>query len=126
MQRYNKGARGERELLLYLHDRGYSVIRSAGSGVNSLSPDILAFREGRGFAFECKAWNRGSVAIELEKMQALLDWESNTRMETFIAWRMNGEGWFFMKLGELNKATANYTVTKGNAVKINRRVEIFH
>jgi holliday junction resolvase Hjr len=125
MMRYNKGARGERELLNYLHERGFSVMRSAGSGVNSLSPDIIAFKDGRGFAFECKAWERGSIAIEVAKIEEMMRWEANTKMDTYIAWRMNGVGWYFIKLSEMNKATANYTVTKKNAVKINRRLEIF-
>ena len=125
MLRYNKGARSERELLNYLHERKFSVIRSAGSGVNSLSPDILAFKNGKGFAFECKAWNRTSVAIEIEKIESMMEWESNTGMDTYVAWKMNNMGWFFIKLAEMSKATANYTITKSIALKINRRMEIF-
>ena len=52
MNRYSKGARGERELLGRFHELGYSVMRSAGYGVNSISPDIVAIKKGRGFAFE--------------------------------------------------------------------------
>jgi Holliday junction resolvase len=53
MNRYVKGARGERELLAKFADLGYSVVRSAGSGVNSISPDIIAIKDGRVYAFEC-------------------------------------------------------------------------
>lgn len=123
MQRYAKGARGERELLNRLHDLGYSVMRSAGSGVNSLSPDILAVREGRGFAFECKAWERSSLAIEKEKFDSLLEWERNTGMGTYIAWRMNGQGWFFIKLGEMRVNEKSVTVTKKEALSISRGLE---
>ncbi len=122
VQRYNKGARSERELLAFLHERKFSVMRSAGSGVNSISPDIIAFRAGRGLAFECKAWNGTSIAIPIEKVASLKEWESNTGMDTFIAWRLNGEGWFFIKIGELSKAQTNYTVTKRRAYEINRRL----
>ena len=43
---YRKGARAERELINFFSGRGFAVIRAAGSGVNSLSPDLLAFRRG--------------------------------------------------------------------------------
>ena len=125
MLRYNKGARNERELLNYLHERKFSVMRSAGSGVNSLSPDIIAFKNGKGFSFECKAWNRTSVAIPIDKIEFMMEWEMNTGMDTYVAWKMNNLGWFFIKLAEMNKATSNYTITKTIALKINRRMEIF-
>jgi Holliday junction resolvase len=123
MKRYSKGARGERELLNFLYSKGYSVMRAAGSGVNSLGPDIIAFKEGTGLAFECKAWNKTSISIEVEKIEKLKQWESNTRMHTFIAWRMNGSGWFFISLDEMNRTTDYYTVTRRNALSINRKVD---
>jgi len=43
---YRKGSRAERELIDHFSSNGFCVIRAAGSGVNSLSPDILVFRRG--------------------------------------------------------------------------------
>ena len=123
MRRYVKGARAERELLNFLFGKGYSVIRSAGSGVNSISPDIVAIKNGKGLAFESKAWNSTSIAIEPDKYQSLKTWESNSGMDTYMAWRMNGQGWYFIKLDELYKADRNYTITKRLAMQINRRPE---
>lgn len=123
MRRYSKGARGERELLNELYTRGYSVIRSAGSGVNSISPDIIGFKQGRGLAFECKAWDKDSLSLEPQKIDVLSGWERNTGMNIFIAWRMNHTGWFFIKLNELEKNGKNYTVTKKRTLEINRRLE---
>ncbi|EQD66107.1 Resolvase, Holliday junction-type [mine drainage metagenome] len=122
MKRYSKGARGERELLNFLYSKGYSVMRAAGSGVNSLGPDIIAFREGTGLAFECKAWEKTSLSIEAEKIEKLRQWQENTKMHTFIAWRMNGNGWFFISLEELKKTPEYYTVTRRNAISINRKI----
>ena len=120
--RYSKGARSERELLLRLSGINYSVMRAAGSGVNSLSPDIIAIKEGRGFAFECKAWATNLI-IEPERLDSLQAWEKNTGMQTFIAWKINNKGWFFIKLNELFKNGKNYTMTKSRAFEINRRFE---
>ena len=123
MQRYSKGARSERELLNTLYGKAYSVMRSAGSGVNSISPDIIAVKNGQGLAFECKAWEKSSISIEQEKYESLREWERNSGMRTFIAWRMNGESWFFIKLDEMKKTEKNYTVTKKTAYAIARRLE---
>lgn len=122
MNRYVKGARGERELMDIFHKSGYSVMRSAGSGVNSISPDIISYKAGRGLAFECKAWSKSSLSIEKEKFDVLKFWESNTSMETFIAWRMNNKGWFFIKLDEMSEGNKSYTVTMKRAMMINRRI----
>jgi Holliday junction resolvase len=123
VHRYIKGARSERELINTLYEKSYSVMRSAGSGVNSLSPDIIAFKDGVGFAFECKAWNKGRLAIEPEKFEDLKKWEQNTKMNTMIAWRMNGKGWFFIKLDEMKKSEKSYSVTRKVAMQINRRMD---
>jgi len=123
IQRYSKGARGERELLNTLYGMGYSVVRAAGSGVNSISPDILAVKAGKGFVFECKAWDRGSLSIDHEKFESLRHWRDNALMDTYMAWRMSGDGWYFIKLEEMTKTEKNYTVTKKTAFKIGRKLE---
>ena len=120
MHRYVKGARSERELINHFYKNDYSVMRAAGSGVNSLSPDIIVFKGARGMAFECKAWDKSTVSIEVEKFEELKRWKLNSGMETFIAWRMNGRGWFFIRLDEMKKAKKNYTVTRRTATAINR------
>ncbi len=125
MNRYVKGARSERELISMLKDNGYSVMRAAGSGVNSLSPDVIAFREGKGFAFECKAWNESGISVAGEKIENLKEWERNTGMETFIAWRMQGREWFFIKLDEMKKTPTSYRISKKDTLKINRREDSF-
>ncbi|MGC8571808.1 MAG: Holliday junction resolvase Hjc [Candidatus Micrarchaeia archaeon] len=123
MKRYSKGARAERELLNYFASIGYSVMRSAGSGVNSISPDILVIKNGHGILFESKAWDSTSISIDHEKFNTLKTWSENTKMDVFMAWRMNGQGWFFIKLDEMTKTEKNYTVTKATTLKINRRLE---
>lgn len=120
---YAKGARTERELISMFSGRGFSVIRAAGSGVNSLSPDLLAFRKGKQYAFECKAWGSGSLGIEKTKFQGLVDWENNSGITTMIAWRINRVGWRFMHLAELEEHEKNHTVTLKKALAINRMFE---
>ncbi len=120
MHRYVKGARSERELLNTLHRMGYSVIRAAGSGVNALGPDIMAIKDKVCISFECKAWERGSLSLDEEQFVKLLEWEKNTAFPTYVAWRMNNKGWFFIKLSEFTKGKANYNVTMKKTLEINR------
>ncbi len=123
MQRYIKGARSERELLAKFYDNGYSVLRSAGSGVSSLGPDIIAIKDGICLSFECKAWDRGSLSIDPESFDKLLRWERNTSSHTFVAWRRKNRGWLFVKTGEFSRAERNYNVTMKRAMQINRGID---
>ena len=123
MTRYDKGARSERELLSILDEEGYSVLRSAGSGVNALSPDIVALKKGRCIVIECKAWEKGSLSLAPEQFKKIRQWESNTGFPTFVAWRMNGMGWFFIKPGEFEKGRSNYNITKKKVLGVNRKLE---
>ncbi|MFH0817679.1 MAG: Holliday junction resolvase Hjc [Candidatus Micrarchaeota archaeon] len=120
---YAKGARTERELIGMFLQKGFSVIRAAGSGVNSLSPDLLVFRKGVQYAFECKAWDSKSLGIEKEKFLVLMEWERNTGITTMIGWRISRLGWRFMHLPELEQKEKNYTVTLKRALAINRVFE---
>ncbi|MCX6777819.1 MAG: Holliday junction resolvase Hjc [Candidatus Micrarchaeota archaeon] len=120
---YAKGARTERELISIFSDAGYSVIRAAGSGVNSLSPDLLAFKRTKQYAFECKAWESGSLSIEKSRFERLRTWEDNTGITTFIAWRVNRVGWRFVYLREFEEKEKNFTVTWTRAMEIDRKIE---
>ncbi|QLJ53125.1 MAG: Holliday junction resolvase Hjc [Candidatus Fermentimicrarchaeum limneticum] len=121
--RYAKGARSERELISLFCERGFSVIRAAGSGVSSLCPDILVFRKGVQYAFECKAWESGSLSIERDKFRVLKDWENNTGITTFIAWRIGRVGWRFVYLDELEENPKSYTITMKRTLAIDRGLE---
>lgn len=101
----------------------YSVMRSAGSGVNSITPDIIAVRDGDGLAFECKAWEKSNITFERGKIDVLKRWQANTRMRTFIGWRTNGQGWLFIKLEELAPTGKGYIITRKSALAIGRKFD---
>ncbi len=123
VHRYVKGARSERELLNKFHSMGYCVVRAAGSGVNSLGPDLLALKGDVCFAIECKAWDRGSLSLDPDQYLKLAEWERNTTSKTFVAWRISNKGWYFIKLDEFTKGEANYNVTMKKVFEINRVLE---
>ena len=123
MHRYVKGARSERELLGKFYELGYSVVRAAGSGVNALGPDIIAMKKGICFSIECKSWDRGSLSLEPDQYEKLVEWEKNTDGYTFVAWKIDRKGWYFIKLDEFSKAERNYNVTMKRTFEINRDLQ---
>ncbi|MEM0074588.1 MAG: Holliday junction resolvase Hjc [Candidatus Micrarchaeaceae archaeon] len=123
MSNYAKGARTERELFAILTKKGYSVIRSAGSGVNAISPDLIAIKNGMVFSIECKAWNKSSLSLDAEQYTKLAEWQSNTSFPTFVAWRINGKGWLFIKLDEFEKGASTYNITRKKVLAIGRMLE---
>ena len=120
---YKKGARAERELIHFFSENGFEVIRAAGSGVNSLSPDLLAFKKGRQYAIECKAWESGSLSFEKEKVAGMLRWEEVTGITYYIGWRVNREGWFIFPVHLLEEQAKTFTITLARAKLAGRKPE---
>ncbi len=114
---YKKGARAERELAELLWKRGYAVVRSAGSGT-TYSPDIIAIREGRVIAFECKAWKRKEVIIPHHQMEKMLEWRRRSGAELYLAWKYPYRGWFFIPVYLLTEKESGYVITLEEAVNL--------
>lgn len=120
---YKKGARAERELIAYFSEHGFEVIRAAGSGVNSLSPDLLAFRKGRQYAVECKAWDAGSLSFPKEKVAQMKKWEEVTGITYFVGWRVKREGWLIFPVHMLEEQKKTFTITLSKAKLAGRKPE---
>ncbi len=120
---YKKGARAERELIAYFSEHGFEVIRAAGSGVNSLSPDLLAFRRGKQYAIECKSWDRGSLSFEKEKVAHMKKWEDVTGITYFVGWRGSRDGWYIFPVHSLEEQGKTFTITLSKAKLAGRKPE---
>jgi Holliday junction resolvase len=116
----SKGTKFERELSKMLIEKGYLVVRAAGSGILQTAPDLLAFRSYEHIAFECKAWDSERLSLRPEQYKLLQEWSDNAGLTVYVAWRVPREGWFFIKLYELNE---NRAISLSHARLINRRFE---
>ncbi len=123
MRCYRKGSRAERELIDHFSERGFCVIRAAGSGVNSLSPDILVFRRGMQFGIEAKAWEKENLNIDREQFENLKNWEEISGITCFIGWRRNREPWFFLPLAIFRESEKSYGINWSNAKGLGRTLE---
>ncbi|MCP4646155.1 MAG: hypothetical protein GY852_00260 [bacterium] len=84
---YHKGARAERELIKYFSERGFMVIRGAGSGTSGLSPDVLVFKGIRQYVIEAKSIESEHLSLDRDQFENLQQWNEVTGMETYVAWR---------------------------------------
>jgi len=113
---YRKGANAERELVHALFDRGFSVIRTAGSGKTSLpAPDLIAMRPGRHLAFECKAWAAGNLSIPIASMEEFMGWCDRAGVTAFVGWKIPRQGWVFLRPVQMRKTPKFYTINRKDA-----------
>jgi Holliday junction resolvase len=118
MTHYNKGASAERELIHTLSDLGFAVLRVAGSGVSPLpSPDVVALKNGRILAIECKAWKGNYLAIPIGTMNDEVNWARTAGAEFFVGWKIPRAGWLFVKFEHFRNAGKNYMISLEEAKK---------
>lgn len=101
VKKYAKGYRNERQLLQKLSGMGYMVMRAPHSGSSSLaSPDIIAVKNGRVLAIECKA-REEAFSIDMEQLMQLKQWQDTGGAVPYIAWKISREGWRFLHLKDV-------------------------
>ncbi|MDO8553857.1 MAG: Holliday junction resolvase Hjc [Candidatus Micrarchaeota archaeon] len=125
MTTYQKGSRAERELIQYFSEKGYSVIRAAGSGVSSLSPDLLLFKHGAQYAIESKAHEKTSLQIKKDQFEGMRHWQENTGITSLIAWRRNRLGWRFIPIHLFEENEKSYSFPWKKADLIGKKLEEF-
>ena len=122
MKFYAKGSAAERELMALLNSNGFLTARIAGSGKN-LNPDVLAFREGKQFAFECKNWNADHLRLEKDQFNGLVKWGEISGITTYVAWRQGKDSWLFIHPREMEVSEKGSSVTLRKAKLINRKID---
>lgn len=126
MARYAKGANAERELIGILWGNGFAAVRAAGSGKATLpSPDMVAMKNGRIIAFECKAWKGDYLNISREQMSDLSLWCDRAGAEFFIAWRVPRVGWIFVRKNDLKETGKAHIISISEAAEKGLGIECF-
>ncbi|MFA5108481.1 MAG: Holliday junction resolvase Hjc [Candidatus Micrarchaeia archaeon] len=121
---YKKGSRAENELIKKLIEVGFSAIRAAGSGGGaSPCPDILAFRNVDQYGFECKAIDSPNLQLRKEQVNELKIWQANTNITTYIAWRIRGGEWLFVRTDYLKENPKSFSISFENAKKYSQSLE---
>ena len=99
-----KGSRLERELLHIFFQNDWHCIRVAGSGsTTELSTDLLAGKNGRVLAIECKG-GKGRRYLDEEQLIDLEEFAKKFGAEAWIGTRFDNNEWLFLKKNQLEKS----------------------
>jgi len=121
---HSKGANAERELMHLFFEAGFSVVRIAGSGTSPLpAPDIIAIKQGRIIAVECKARKANHLAISVGQIAELRSWAKRAGSEAFVGWKIPRKGWFFLKPGQMNNSGKFFIISQKNAMEKGKSLE---
>ena len=114
-----KGTAGERELIHFLNDNGFSAIRSAGSGsMKYPSPDILAGNAIRRLAIECKVTADKKKYFSPEEVEQLNFFAKNFGAEAWIAVKFPAQPWYFVMLEDLENTGSHFALSLERAQSI--------
>lgn len=97
-----KGTKGERDLVHFFNEQGWSCIRVAGSGSSRYpSPDLLAGNAIRRLAIECKVTKDTKKYFSEEEITQLRTFSHRFGAEAWLGIRFAGEPWYFLLLEDL-------------------------
>ena len=101
-----KGASFERELLQFLHAKGFSVMRAPSSGGYFYPVDIVAIKQGKILAFECKNY-KVKPRLDQKQIDSFNGWCKRASAIGFLAWRTPKNEWKFLRMEDAENK--NYT-----------------
>ncbi len=110
MTHYDKGAYFERELKKKLEDKGFYVIRAAGSGVAGDAPDLIVLSSAKKFGVECKAW-KNAIYLDNLTVVSYREWEKITGMPVYLAWKVPRKEWRFFPLLVLKETDRGFSLS---------------
>lgn len=108
MGSYSKGACYERELMKLLKEKGYAVIRVAGSGRARMEqPDLLASNGSKILGIECKYSGSDYKTINKEEVNSLFKFCKCFACTACLAFRFPRTEWKFIKLNDYVSSNIN-------------------
>ena len=94
-------------------EKGYGVLRSAGSGKSRHpAPDILVGNQRHMLAIECKSSKGNIVYIEKAQIDGLHTFSKRFGARPLIAFRFNNEPWYLLDTHDLERTKTRYKATR--------------
>jgi Holliday junction resolvase len=113
-----KGTGAERELVHLFWKHNWAASRVAGSGsIGYPVPDILAGKEGRHIAIECKATKGDNQYLTKEEVSDLKKFAAITGAEPYVAVRFSREEWRFLHPDHLDVTPTQFVVSRKLALE---------
>lgn len=119
-----KGTRGERELVKFFNEAGWSCIRVAGSGSSRYpSPDLLAGNAIRRVAIECKVTKENKKYFDVGEIAQLQEFSQKFGAESWVGIKFGREQWHFLLLEDLENTGNCWAVSLEQAKRKGLKVE---
>lgn len=115
MSSYSKGARGEREVIDELEERGFACLRapSSGSSTDRELPDVLAGNGDDFYAIEVKRGGGERVYLDEHEIEDLKYFADRFGAQPLIGVRFDYGEWFFLWIDDLHETPeGNYRVDR--------------
>jgi Holliday junction resolvase len=105
--RYRRGASAERELMKALEERGFAVVRSAGSK----KVDIVAGNGRTYLCIEVKSTHSDKIYLTEEDLNKLTEFSRRFGGKAFLAVKFVNREWKFFEPEKLTKSGKSYRIT---------------
>lgn len=113
-----KGTGAERELVHLLWAQSWAAIRVAGSGsIKYPVPDILASKNKRTLAIECKTTKEENQYLTKEEVADLKKFATITGAEPYIAVRFARADWRLLTPEQLDVTSTQFVISKKQALE---------
>ena len=117
MSNKTRGCNYERQLVDLLYNRGFAAVRVAGSGARSTpSPDIVACRNGKILAIECKTSKRNQVYISEDQIKQLVGYSETAGARALVAVKFRQREWHFVHPSEIPKTNGSHLVLSKDTI----------
>lgn len=119
-----KGTGAERELVHLFWAKEWAASRVAGSGsIKYPVPDILASKNNRLLAIECKTTKNDCQYLTKEEIDDLKTYAKITGAEPYIAVRFAREEWRFLQPDALDVTISQFVISKKLALEVGKRID---
>ncbi len=97
-----RGSNAERELAKKFYEKGFAVLRVAGSGAAQYpTPDLLVMKDDMVLAIECKMRKQPFIYLTEGDVQTLKAFRDRAGCEAYFAIKFLKHGWHFYPLQEV-------------------------
>lgn len=107
-----KGTTAERDIVKKFWESGWAALRVAGSGSSQYpSPDVVAGRDGRRLAIECKITCEERKYFSEAEIRELKFFAQRFCCEAWVSIKFPKTEWYFFSLDDLTQTAKNYVVS---------------
>ncbi len=119
-----KGINAERDLIHAFWAREWTACRVAGSGsMRYPGPDIIAIKQGKSLAIECKITKNTTKYLKKEEIEALKEYSQKSGSTALIAVKFPKQEWAFLEPEKLEETESHYMIKAEKAKEKGKQID---